>query len=41
MKVIKHNPFKFQSDRITATLEKNHHVHGDWHATFTGASEVC
>ena len=33
--------FQFKSDRITATLEKKCHVHGDWCADFTGASQVC
>ena len=32
--------FQFKSDRITATLEKKCHVHGDWHANFTRTSEV-
>ena len=40
-KVSKPAPFQFKLDRITAELEKKHHVHGDWHAAFTGASEVC
>ena len=34
------NPFQFKSDRITATLKEKSHVHGDWRAYFTGASEV-
>ena len=40
-KVSKPKLFKFKSDRITATLEKNRHVHGDWRAAFIGPSEVC
>ena len=40
-KLSKPAPFKFQSDRITATLEEKYHVRGDWRADFTGASEVC
>ena len=34
------SPFQFKSDRITATLKETSHVHGDWKAYFTGASEV-
>ena len=34
-------PFQFNSDRITATVEKDRHENDDWRAIFFGAPEVC
>ena len=34
-------PFQFNSDRITATVEKDRHENDDWRANFCGAPEVC
>ena len=34
-------PFQFESDKITATLEKHHHENDDWRANICGAPEVC
>ena len=37
----KPSPFQFKSDKITATLEKDHHENDDWRANICGAPEVC